>query len=602
MSTFDLDGQDKGVRVALASLQGLVARRRPEIYLLQSWDDVRSNHGYLRWYMDKAWVKEEHRYDDPYRLIAAFRDAAHGLVVVDPEQEHTLNVATNVAGVENLLIVYPDQLPEVDLPVVCDLRGKFADAAGAYAWAYKRCWPRQSRAMLCCFHTSVAHDFQRDYAVQHRLHTFWLPGPDDPDHSPDLEAHVERLLHDAPANIPVLGFWSAVSDDGAPRGVGEYAGVRLAGTYAKYTWVSDWAGNYSFHAAAPVDATVFERQPARRKTFRPYRPDVTYVALIMIESGDAPGYLQYGLRFFQWDDPTRGKVPLSYGITPAARKLLPGILQWLYETATPNDYFFSSISGAGYCYPLEGYGSASPVDQDGRRVTEHEAVAEYFRATDERMSGLDMDMLGLYSHPWTPWTDADDTFVDDTIVPHMPKVTAVLADMGRNDGTTPANANRMAAGGVSVHHTLTRWPNQAWYPPYDTTNDEAAAQWLADQIRTNAAGGRFVQAMFYSCTTGLGDCDGSPTSSNQMATSSSQPTSSTTSGEQRTTRTDRVEAASCTRVEAGGTALHRGQLHGGPRCDSRAPRWCGRGRRRRPATRGLVVRHPRRAPGLWRPL
>nr|WP_238341402.1 GxGYxYP domain-containing protein [Actinopolymorpha rutila] len=489
VSTLDLDGHDKGVRVALASLQGLVARQRPEIYLLQSWDDVRNNHGYLQWYMDKGWVREEHRYNDPYRLIAHFRDTARGLVVVDPEQEHTLNVATNVAGVENLLIVYPDQLTEVDLPVVYDLRGKFADAASAYAWAYERFWPRQSRAMLCCFHTSVAHDFQRDYAVQHRLHTFWLPGPDDPDHSPELDAHVHRLLHDAPANIPVLGFWSAVSDEGAPRGVGEYAGVKLAGAYAKYTWVSDWAGNYSFHAAAPINAKAFERQPARRKIFRPYRPDVTYVSLIMIESGDAPGYLQYGLRFFQWDDPVRGQVPMSYGITPAARTLLPGILQWLYETATPNDYFFSSISGAGYCYPLEGYGSAGAVDRAGRQLTQQEVVADYFRATGERMSGLDMDMLGLYSHPWTPWTIADDTFVDDTIVPNMPNVTAVLADMGRNDGTTASNANIMAAGGVGVHHTLTRWSNQPWYPPYDTTNDEAAARWLADEIRTNPAGG-----------------------------------------------------------------------------------------------------------------
>lgn len=498
VTTLDLDGLDKGTRLALISLQGLVARRRPEIYLYQSWDSVRNNRGFFDWYTQQGWVTEERHLDDPYQLIGEYSGAARGLVLMDPDQDFTVNIATNIAGVEQLVIAYPDMASQIDLPVVRDLRGQFTDPLSAYQWAYREYWPRQSRDALCCFYYSTPHDFQRDYAVQNRLHTFWLPGPDDPEYSDAFEQHVRGLLQAAPPNIPVFGFWAEPTDAGQERGPGEYPGVKLAGNYAKYTWVSDWAGNYSFHAAAPVDTTAFASQPARRKTVRRYDPSKKYVALIMIESGDSPGYLQYGLRFFQWDDPVRGQVPLSYGITPGARTLLPGVLQWLYQTATPNDYLFSSISGLGYCYPLEGYGDSGASLPDGRIAGRDEVMADYFRLTGASMAALDMDMLGLYSHPFTPWTPADDTTIDQYVVANMPRVRSVIADMGRNDGTTASNANTWAGNEVSVHHTLTRWPATSWYPPYDPANDEPAAQWLAGEIRANATGGEFIQAMFYS--------------------------------------------------------------------------------------------------------
>ena len=208
----------------------------------------------------------------------------------------------------------------------------------------------------------------------------------------------------------------------------------------------------------------------------------------MIESGDAIGYIQYGLGARQWDEPERGQVPISIGVTPAIQYLMPCYLEHLFRSATANEYFFCSISGAGYCYPLEQYASET---QDRSKT-----LSEYFEKTATLMQKLDLSILGLYSHPNRMWDERDLHTVQNYILPQK-QIKSILSDMGRCDGYTGKNANDMLNANTSVHHILTRWSTEAW--PYDDCRyDKPAADWLIRKIREQGKEGNFLPVMFYS--------------------------------------------------------------------------------------------------------
>lgn len=147
-------------------------------------------------------------------------------------------------------------------------------------------------------------------------------------------------------NIPVIGFWPSF-DGTSARGYCEFDGVKTAGNFGKYTLVTDFATNYRFHSSVSYNTRVLKQTLVKTKSMRTYNPAKKYVALIMQESGDSTGYLQFRFRSAQWGDPNRGKVPISYGLSPLVLKLMPAMAEYLYLSATANDYFYTSISGLG---------------------------------------------------------------------------------------------------------------------------------------------------------------------------------------------------------------------------------------------------------------
>ncbi|MCL2157986.1 MAG: hypothetical protein FWH48_01115 [Oscillospiraceae bacterium] len=49
-----------------------------------------------------------------------------------------------------------------------------------------------------------------------------------------------------------------------------------------------------------------------------------------------------------WDDPRRGEMPLYWPICGSLSERIPHLFNYLYETATPNDYFVAGNNGTGY--------------------------------------------------------------------------------------------------------------------------------------------------------------------------------------------------------------------------------------------------------------
>ena len=112
----------EGMRLSVLSAQGLLNRDGAEVYTY-----VGQDAWLLDFYKERGYVKEVRDYDDPYRLLSDIcGDGISGIVVYDPEKKFTINLATNIAGVEDRIIVHPDDLQKVSeatgLTDVIDLR------------------------------------------------------------------------------------------------------------------------------------------------------------------------------------------------------------------------------------------------------------------------------------------------------------------------------------------------------------------------------------------------------------------------------------------------------------------------------------------------
>jgi len=514
-------------QLALISLQGLANRTSSQIYLYSGTEtDWVAN----KVYSTQTKFQQATKYTSITTMISYYKSRASvaGVVIWDPSRPFTLNIATNLAGVKNLLIFSPDMrtmAASLGLPVVHDLTTMFKASASeavnyyqAQSWVYNTFYSQQSQSWLANFYFFQSHDRHRDFAIQNKIHVMWLPSPGgqgcqttaDPEYSVDMQLLVQYILQHAARNIPVLGFWSSQDALGNVRGYCEYAGVKMAGQYGKYTVVSDWASNYSFHSKQ-TNINTLRQTKARNKVFRAYNPNKKYVALIMQESGDSPGYMQYNFRYAYWDDPARGQVPISYGLSPQLVKLMPVMAEYLYSTATANDFFYSSVTGLGYSYPFLGYGELGVMAPGTSTITynKNQIVNDYFQKSSQALKTMDMDMMGLYSSAFTSWDTSWRDYLNSFVTPNMPGLKAVVADMGRSEGMTAFDSSSLLSNNsTALHRTLTRWHTFAagrdlWLidPSTATTAaayNQAAAQWLADEIVRNSSGGQFIQAMAYS--------------------------------------------------------------------------------------------------------
>ena len=499
--TIDIEAlKDRGTLLAVVSLQGLVNRDFPRIVLKQkqtSW--------LLDYYKSQRLVTHENIYSDPYKLIADFMtDVVKGAVVIDPSRPYTINLATNIAGVEDRIIISPEMIPRIRALGITDIEdlraNKFVDEADAYRWVYDTFYPRQRHDLLCVSFYARYNDLRRDYLIAFRVPTFWLPAASDPDYTSAIEDHVNQLLSHAPVNIPILGWWQGTEGArGKKRGIGEEAGARLAGMYGKFVVADDFVANYSYHAAIDLGLSPLKQENSGKNPVPPFDPDKKYVALTLVDSGYAAWYWQSAFPELWWNQKERGQVALSYGIAPLLYDLAPGLVAYLYHSATRNDYFFAALSGMGYSYPFDHYGQKAQLLPDGVSFAKSDDVlAAYLDKSARILKAMDLSALALYTHPWQAWDQSDDDLVKRVIVPHIAGIRSLLAGMERDEGFSAATGSSMLDRGVTMHHTLTRAPpatliDAASYA--DLRKDKAAVRWLADEIRSQAREGNFIQAM-----------------------------------------------------------------------------------------------------------
>ena len=104
LDVLDLRGDDEKTRLLALSLQGIVNRGSPKIYLLWESRDKFGNPSeeWLEYYKSKGWITYE--YTTLSSLLKKYASKVKGFVVYDPNFRHSINLATTMAGIYDTLI------------------------------------------------------------------------------------------------------------------------------------------------------------------------------------------------------------------------------------------------------------------------------------------------------------------------------------------------------------------------------------------------------------------------------------------------------------------------------------------------------------------
>jgi len=318
----DLSQQSGAEADLFTSLEGIVNRLQPRIACVND----KMVEGKFTWLelhgLHYALV-------DGYGLITKYKSVVAGLVVTDPQQPDTLNLATTLAGLDNELICDPKLLPTLtnapyNFQIRDDLRGRFAGKYQVYQFLYDHCWPRCTHRIFTGMGKYVHGDL-RDYIIAVQSAAVWL----DPANPKDAAMLSHFLGAMKPAGAVYMGWWP-----------NESAGLRLAGRFGIPVLASDFFNNGSLFSGVvqPVAAPDIPPLPLLENKI---------CVSFFVSDGDNVQYMQHHMKR-NWGNRSRGRVPIGWTVSPLAVDLDPAMLNYYRQSATTNDCLVAGPSGAGY--------------------------------------------------------------------------------------------------------------------------------------------------------------------------------------------------------------------------------------------------------------
>ncbi len=312
-----------------SSLDGLVNLTQPRIFV---YDGDAFAEGPYTWLQSLGLNWVEH--SDNWELLTKYRNEISGLIVYDPAQIHTVNLATALAKDKKALIASPALLSRLsaapyNLPVLLDLRGQFTSKLHVYQTLFDTYWPTMDHRLLIGLNPEVHQGSLREYATAVGTAVVWL----DPQIAGESEL-LNSFLASMSAGARYMGWWP---DEGP--------GITRASGYGISTIASDFCSNLTVHSGMPRTIQIKPIPP------KPKLQNKIYVAFI-ISDGDNLQYVEHLMRKL-WNNPDRGSVPIGWTLSPAMVDAMPGALNYYHQSSTENDNLISGPSGYGYTYPNE---------------------------------------------------------------------------------------------------------------------------------------------------------------------------------------------------------------------------------------------------------
>jgi hypothetical protein len=313
-----------------SSLKGLINRRQPRIF---SYEGDSGAEGPFTWLSS---LGVSYNTTTPWAVLEKYKSEISGLIVYDPSQLHTVNLAVAMAKDLNALIASPTLLGRLtaapySYPVLADLRGKFTSSLQVYQFLYDSCWSNPAKQVDKRLLIGLSPEYHkaalREYAVALGAVVVWL----DPKVSAESNL-LNRFLEQMPPGANYMGWWPE-----------EEPGVTRLSNYGFTTIASDYCTNLTFHSGMPRTINI------RPMPAKPALENKIYVAFI-ISDGDNLQYVEHRMRRF-WDDPNRGSVPIGWTVSPAMVDAMPAALSYFHQSSTDNDNLISGPSGYGYTYP-----------------------------------------------------------------------------------------------------------------------------------------------------------------------------------------------------------------------------------------------------------
>eukprot|EP00698_Gefionella_okellyi_P001957 TRINITY_DN11836_c0_g1_i1.p1 TRINITY_DN11836_c0_g1~~TRINITY_DN11836_c0_g1_i1.p1 ORF type:complete len:670 (-),score=165.62 TRINITY_DN11836_c0_g1_i1:57-2066(-) len=232
-------------------------------------------------------------------------------------------------------------------------------------------------------HTAVLQDpakfdFLSDYSTFARAITWF-------DTDPKLRSNVTTAILDSlDGNSAIFGWGSAEGDT-----------VDVLGQHAAYIHASDWAPNLSVFSNFYVE-NFAQAEPAKPELDDKKRNAVTpkHTVCFLMTDGDNIQWLVTGFdtEGGPWfGNPSRGKVPLGWTVSPAMAEVAPSLLAHFYETAVPGmDEFVAGPSGVGYTIP-DKFSTGAALDAFAQ------LTAEFMQRADLQVLNIINDASGSAS-------------------------------------------------------------------------------------------------------------------------------------------------------------------------------------------------------------
>lgn len=319
----DVTNCSAGEKALFVTLKGLVNRKKPRIHSCEG-----NAHDAETW--PEAIGISLNRVENPFMLVEKYKSEVNGIIITDPEQPATVNLATSVAGELGALVATPELariLEPFGFPVLEDYRGRFKDMFEAYKYLYDQWLPGLSHRILVSLAPETGGCL-REYVPAAKLGVVWFDPRTGNDEKYMLDDFIETISYGGCC----MGWWPE-----------EGSGIDAASIHGVPTIPSDFSVNLTVYGGTDRKINI---PPAPEK---PELKNKIYVSLIMSD-GDNLQYVEHRFKDL-WDTEARGTFPLGWTISPAMVDAAPGLLNWIYSTATENDCLISGPSGMGYTYP-----------------------------------------------------------------------------------------------------------------------------------------------------------------------------------------------------------------------------------------------------------
>ncbi|MGB9877245.1 MAG: GxGYxYP domain-containing protein [bacterium] len=356
---FPLRNLDYDHQLLIFSLQGIVNKKGPRLFLDTKelfWQWRPSDENWMNYYakMKGFFFEKIESFEE---LFNVFKSDIKGLAIYDPKIDATRYIACTYAGLEDLLPVSPDMLKEEvflqSFPIKRNLLEQKRTNREWWEWAITNLLPLCNRKMV--YSAGHSHDdvnlggdpgiiIGLDFAVSRKMFVFNLspadkpssiygtPIPGYPDDAKLFDQIMDKL--DKPA-----GVWGWAEPEG------DFA-IRVS-SHNNYVMCCG-APNLSFHSKAPVSKGFRFKQRNKHTILNTKLEEKYYVAFVTNE-GDTPKIVA-GWEAGGWLNPHRGEVAINWGVNPILVAEFPAMMEAYYSTATPKDYFFAGVSGAGYVF------------------------------------------------------------------------------------------------------------------------------------------------------------------------------------------------------------------------------------------------------------
>ncbi len=356
---FDLRNLDYDHQILLFCLQGIVNKKGPRLFLNTQelfWPRCPWDEKWMEYYSSQKGFTFQ-QVSSIEELLEIFREDIRGLALYDPGVDATRYIACTYSGLENLLPVSPSLLNEEpflkSFPIERDLTREERSNKEWYEWAIKNLLPLCNRKMA--YSAGRSHDninlggdpaiiIGMDFAVAKKMFIFNLSPADKP--SSIYGQPVPGYPEDAQLFDEIMdklekpaGVWGWAEPEG------DFA-IRVS-SHNNYVMCSA-AANLSFHSKAPV-RKGFSFKQKNKYTLENTKLEKKYYIAFLTNEGDTPKIVA-AWQAGGWLNPHRGEIAINWGINPILVAEFPAMMEAYYSTATPNDYFFAGVSGAGYVF------------------------------------------------------------------------------------------------------------------------------------------------------------------------------------------------------------------------------------------------------------